>query len=166
MHLTQYSKLQLYALFTLRMLIGWYFLYEGLAKLFTPNWSAYGYLIDSKGIFASWFVQIANNPTLLDVVNFVNEWGLTFVGLSLILGLFTRLGYLGAILFLLLFYLSHPPLLNVEYIMPTEGSYLWIDKNLIMLFAVLVLTLFHNSRIISFDRLLFRTDKKQSIIHS
>ena len=148
------------------MLIGWYFLYEGFAKLFTPNWSAYGYLIDSKGIFASWFVQIANNPTLLDVVNFVNEWGLTFVGLSLILGLFTRLGYLGAILFLLLFYLSHPPLLNVEYIMPTEGSYLWIDKNLIMLFAVLVLTLFHNSSIISFYRLLFRMDKKQSIIHS
>ena len=165
MHLTQYSKLQLYALFTLRA--DWLVLFiRRIGKIIYPKLVCIRLFNRLKRNFCFWFVQIANNPTLLDVVNFVNEWGLTFVGLSLILGLFTRLGYLGAILFLLLFYLSHPPLLNVEYIMPTEGSYLWIDKNLIMLFAVLVLTLFHNSRIISFDRLLFRTDKKQSIIHS
>lgn len=152
----QYSKLQLYSLFTLRVFIGWYFLYEGLAKVFTPNWSAYGYLIDSKGIFAPLFVQLAENPAMLSVVNFINVWGLTLVGLSLILGLFTKTGYIGAILFLLLFYLSHPPLLSAEYILPTEGSYLWIDKNLIMLVAVVVLMLFPTSKIIGFDSLLFR----------
>lgn len=163
MKLSQYSKLQLYALFTLRMSIGWYFLYEGLAKLFTPNWSAYGYLVDSKGILTSLFLQMAQNPVMLDMVNFVNTWGLTLVGLSLILGLLTRLGYLGAILFLLLFYFSHPPLLNVQYMMPTEGSYLWIDKNLIMLFAVLVLALFPTSRIIGLDCLLFRKNKNNPL---
>lgn len=165
MRLSHYSKLQMYALFTLRMFIGWYFLYEGLAKLFTPNWSAYGYLVDSKGVFSPLFLQLAENPVMLEVVNFVNVWGLTLVGLSLILGLLTRLGYLGAFLFLLLFYLSHPPLLNVEYMMPTEGSYLWIDKNLIMLLSVLVLALFPTSRIIGFDSLLFRKGKKQSVTH-
>lgn len=46
-----YSNIQLTFLVILRVLIGWYFLYEGLAKVFTPNWTAFGYLIDSKGIF-------------------------------------------------------------------------------------------------------------------
>lgn len=156
---SQYSKLQLYALFTLRVFIGWYFLYEGLAKVFTPNWSAYGYLIDSKGVFAPFFLQLAENPAMLLAVNFINTWGLTLVGLSLILGLFTKAGYMGAILFLLMFYLSHPPLLHAAYILPTEGSYLWIDKNLIMLVAVLVLMLFPTSRIIGFDSLLTRKKK-------
>lgn len=159
MRVTQYSKLQLYSLFTLRVFIGWYFLYEGLAKVFTPNWTAYGYLIDSKGIFAPLFLQMAENPAMLSVVNFINVWGLTLVGLSLILGLFTRAGYIGAVLFLLMFYLSHPPLLHAAYILPTEGSYLWIDKNLIMLAAVVVLMLFPTSGIIGFDSLLFRKKK-------
>ncbi len=152
----KYSKLQLYSLFTLRVLIGWYFLYEGLAKVFTPNWSAYGYLIDSKGIFASLFVSLAENPEMLSMANFINTWGLTLVGLSLVLGLFTNIGYVGAICFLLLYYLSHPPLLFAEYILPAEGSYLWVDKNLILMVTMVVLLLFPTSKIIGFDRLIFR----------
>lgn len=134
-------------------------MYEGLAKVFTPNWSAYGYLIDSKGIFAPFFVQLAENPALLGAVNFINTWGLTLAGLSLILGLFTNTGYMGAMLFLLLYYLSHPPLLFAEYILPVDGSCLWIDKNLIMLVTVAVLMLFPASRAISFDNLIFRRSK-------
>lgn len=156
----QYNKLQLYSLFTLRVFIGWYFLYEGLAKVFTPNWSAYGYLIDSKGIFAPLFLQLAENPAMLSFINFVNVWGLTLVGLLLILGLFTRIGYFGAIFFLAMFYLSHPPLLHVNYILPTEGSYLWIDKNLVMLVAVVVLMLFPTSRFIGLDSLWMHSKKK------
>jgi thiosulfate dehydrogenase [quinone] large subunit len=155
----QCDKLQRYALFILRVLIGWYFLYEGLAKVFTPNWSAYGYLIDSKGIFAPFFAQLAENPVLLGAVNFINIWGLTIVGLLLIVGLFTNIGYIGAMIFLLLYYLSHPPLLFAEYILPTEGSYLWVDKNLILLAAVAVLMLFPASRSISSDNLIFRRSK-------
>lgn len=151
-----YSKLQRYALFILRVLIGWYFLYEGLAKVFTPNWSAYGYLMDSKGIFSSFFMWLAENPSLLETVNFINIWGLTIVGLLLVLGLFTNIGYIGAMIFLLLFYLSHPPLLFAEYILPAEGSYLWVDKNLIILVTVAVLMLFPASKAISVDSLLFR----------
>jgi len=159
MQLIQYSKLQRYALFILRVLIGWYFLYEGLAKMFTPNWSAYGYLMDSKGLFSSFFVWMAENPALLEAVNFINIWGLTLVGLSLILGLFINIGCIGAMIFLLLYYLSHPPLLFAEYILPAEGSYLWVDKNLILLVTVAVLMLLPASKAISFDSLLFRKSR-------
>ncbi|RNC65295.1 DoxX family protein [Proteiniphilum sp. X52] len=154
-----YSKLQRYALFILRVLIGWYFLYEGLAKVFTPNWSAFGYLMDSKGLFASFFARLAENPAWLEAVNWINIWGLTIVGLMLVLGLFTNIGYIGAMIFLLLYYLSHPPLLFAEYILPSEGSYLWVDKNLILLVTVAVLMLFPASRAISFDSLLFRKSR-------
>ena len=159
MQSTHYNKLQRYALLILRVLIGWHFLYEGLSKVFTPNWSAYGYLIDSKGIFAPFFVGLAENPTLLGITNFINMWGLTAVGLSLILGLFTRIGYIGAMIFLLLFYLSHPPLLFADYILPTEGSYLWVDRNLILLVTVAVLMLFPASREVGVDSVLFRKSR-------
>src|SRR5690554_6392246 len=156
MQSNQYSKLQLYSLFVLRVLIGWYFLYEGLAKVFTPNWSAYGYLIDSKGVFTPLFVGLAENMEMLSIVNFVNMWVLTLIGLSLILGLFTNIGYVGTICFLLLYYLSHPPLLFAEYILPSEGSYLWVDKNLILIVTTVSFMLFSTPTIIGFVRLIFR----------
>ena len=36
----------------LRVLIGWHFLYEGIAKLTKPNWSAAGFLKQARGPLA------------------------------------------------------------------------------------------------------------------
>lgn len=160
MDTSQYTKTQLVLLVILRVLIGWYFLYEGLSKIFAPNWSAYGYLMDSKGIFASLFTAIAENPTLLSIANFANIYGLILIGLSLILGLFANIGQIGAIFFLALYYLSHPPLINATYILPAEGSYLWVDKNLIMMSALLVLIVFPNSVHIGLDRFFEKNSTK------
>lgn len=154
-----YNNIQLTFVVILRVLIGWYFLYEGLAKVFTPNWTAYGYLVDSKGLFSPIFRSIAENPDILAISDFINIWGLVIIGLLLILGLFEKLGYIGAAALLVLYYLAHPPLLNVEYIFPTEGSYLWVDKNLIMLFTVIVLYLFPTAKVIGIDRLIFNKNK-------
>ena len=147
-----YTNAQLSWLVVLRILIGWFFLYEGLAKILSPNWTSYGYLMDSKGIFSPLFTMIAENPTMMAVADFINIYGLTIIGLLLILGLFERVGYLGAAILLLLYYLSHPPLLNVEYLLPSEGTTLWVDKNLVMLVAVIVLYFFPTSKIIGLDR--------------
>ena len=147
-----YTKAQLSWLVVLRILIGWFFLYEGLAKILSPNWTSYGYLMDSKGIFSPLFTMIAGNPTMMAVADFINIYGLTIIGLLLILGLFERVGYLGAAILLLLYYLSHPPLINVEYLLPSEGTTLWVDKNLVMLVAVIVLYFFPTSKIIGLDR--------------
>ena len=155
-----YSKGQLIALVSLRTLIGWYFLYEGLTKIFTPKWTAYGYLMDSQGLFASFFRMIAENPDLMAIADFINIWGLTLIGLLLIIGLFEKIGYLGSAIFLVLFYLSHPPLLHVEYLLPTEGSYLWVDKNLVMLGAVAVLYFFPTSMRIGVDRIIFKSKSR------
>ncbi|MBI4409310.1 MAG: hypothetical protein HY561_06350, partial [Gemmatimonadetes bacterium] len=38
------TTFQTSALVALRMLVGWHFLYEGLAKMTSPYWSSAGYL--------------------------------------------------------------------------------------------------------------------------
>ena len=156
-----YSNIQLFWLVSLRVLIGWYFLYEGLAKVFSPKWTAYGYLMDSQGLFAPLFRRIAENPALMSAADFINIWGLTVIGLLLIIGLFEKAGYIGAALLLTLYYLSHPPLLNVEYILRPEGSYLWVDKNLIMLAATILLFCFPTSVKIGLDRIIYKKSKSK-----
>jgi len=155
-----YSTIQLYGLVILRVLIGWYFLYEGLAKVFTPKWTAYGYLMDSQGVFAPFFRMIAENQSMMAAADFINIWGLTLVGVMLILGLLEKASYIGAALFLILYYLSHPPLLHMEYLLPTEGSYLWVDKNLVMLAAVAVLYFFPTAMRIGMDRIMLKNKSK------
>jgi thiosulfate dehydrogenase [quinone] large subunit len=156
-----YSNIQLFWLVTLRVFIGWYFLYEGLAKVLSPKWTAYGYLMDSKGLFAPLFRMIAENPDLMAIADFINIWGLTLIGLLLILGLFEKAGYVGAALLLTLYYLSHPPLLNVAYLLRPEGSYLWVDKNLIMLAATIVLLYFPTSGSIGLDSIMNKKFNKR-----
>ena len=46
---------QISGLVLLRVVIGWHFAYEGLAKLLDDKWSAYFYLLDSKGWFQNIF---------------------------------------------------------------------------------------------------------------
>lgn len=156
-----YSNIQLFWLVMLRVFIGWYFLYEGLAKVLSPKWTAYGYLMDSKGLFAPLFRMIAENPDLMTIADFINIWGLTLIGLLLILGLFEKAGYIGAALLLTLYYLSHPPLLNVAYLLRPEGSYLWVDKNLIMLAATIVLLYFPTSGSIGLDSIMNKKFNKR-----
>jgi thiosulfate dehydrogenase [quinone] large subunit len=112
--------------------------------------------MDSQGWFASVFHSMASNAGTLSVINFLNEWGLVLIGLSLILGLLTRLGCIGGILLLLLYYLSHPPFIGSEelFMMPREGSYLWIDRNLIEIAALATLYVFPTSKTFGLDGLL------------
>ncbi len=151
----KYSNYQLSMLVVLRMAIGWHFLYEGVSKLLNPNWSSLGYLLDSKGFLSETFIWIATNPAALKIADFLNIWGLTAVGLGLILGLFTKVAKTGGIILLAFYYLSHPPFIGYEYVMPSEGSYLWINKTLVELITLWVLYLFPTGRIIGLDRLIF-----------
>ncbi len=150
------TKFQQWALVILRVAIGWQLLYEGIVKLLNPNWSSVGYLMDSKGIFAGLFHAMAGNPDVLRVVDFMNVWGLVIVGAALILGLFTRVAIYGGIALLSLYCLSHPALLNVRYAIPSEGSYMWINKNLIEIIALLVVLVFPTWYTIGIDRFIFK----------
>ena len=147
-----YSTSQLSALVLLRLLVGWHLLYEGVTKLWNPGWSAAGFLNDSAGMFSGMFRSMAASPALMDVVNFLNVWGLILIGLSLILGLATRWSALAGMILLGLYFLSHPPLIGVKYALPSEGSYLWVNKNLIEVCALAVILLFPTSHLVGLQR--------------
>jgi thiosulfate dehydrogenase [quinone] large subunit len=155
-----YRGAQLTALVALRMLIGWHFLYEGISKIFNPKWSSVDYLMDSKGIFSGLFRSIVDNPTLLRTVDFLNEWGLVLIGLALIIGLFARYATIAGIVLLSLYYLTTPPFVGLQYSIPSEGSYLIVNKTLIELAALVVLLLFPTSCVVGLDWLLKKRIKR------
>ncbi len=142
------------------MLIGWHFFYEGLAKWLKGNWSAYGFLMESKWIFADIFHWMAQNQTVLAVVNTMNIWGLMFIGLGLILGLFTRIAAFAGILLIGLYYLCNPPFVGLFYSIPMEGNYLFVNKNVIEMAALVVLLSFPTERIAGLDVIWFRLRNK------
>lgn len=160
-HITNYSSSQLLWLVVLRVAIGWYFLYEGLAKLFTPGWTSYGYIMDSQGIFAGLFKLLGQNESLMLLVDAINIYALIIIGLFLVLGLFEKIGYISAAILLVLYYLSHPASLNATYLFPPEGAYLWINKNIVMLCAVIVLLVFPTAKHIGLDRFIFKNRKSK-----
>lgn len=151
---TGWSRFQTISLIALRMVIGWHFLYEGLAKLTNPYWTSAGYLAESKGWFSGLFLDIAASPTVLTVVDYLNIWGMVLIGLGLILGAFTQVATIAGIVLLALYYLAAPPFVGLTYAMPTEGSYLIVNKVLIELVAMLVLLAFPTGRVLGLDRFL------------
>tara|TARA_B100000003_G_scaffold32747_1_gene26796 strand:- start:3215 stop:3709 length:495 start_codon:yes stop_codon:yes gene_type:complete len=148
------NQYQFYGLVTLRFLIGWHFLYEGISKLLNPYWSSAAYLLDSKWIFSGLANTIVSNPNLLTISDYINMWGLTLVGVSLIFGIYSRYGSLIGMGFIILYYLFAPPLVGLEYGKPNEGSYIIVNKNLIEACALWVLYSFPTSQHIGLDRFL------------
>ncbi len=132
------SKPMSLILLCLRIAVGWHFLYEGLAKLLIPGWTSAPYLLYSNGLFSGFFHWLASSPGLLKAVDLLNIWGLTLIGLALILGCFCRLASVSGILLLALYYFAHPPFIQGEFRIPLEGHYLFIDKNIVEGLALLV----------------------------
>ncbi|MBN2273679.1 MAG: DoxX family membrane protein [Bacteroidales bacterium] len=149
-----YALAQLIFLVLLRVSIGWHLLYEGVVKIINPDWSAFGYLMDSKGLFAGLFQSMATHQGILQVVDFMNMWGLFLIGLGLMAGLFTRFSVICGIILLSFYFLSHPPLAGIQYIIPQEGSYLLVNKTLIEILALFVLLVFPTGQAAGIDRFL------------
>ena len=85
---SDYTQGQLTVLVVLRILIGWHFLYEGVVKVMNPNWTSAGFLLESKWIFGPIFNFMATTPMILKMVDFMNMWGLVFIGIGLLLAIF------------------------------------------------------------------------------
>ena len=144
------SRPQQFALVCLRTLVGWHFLYEGYVKVLRPAWgrdgvplepwTAAGYLRGATGPFAGFF-HMLGNASWIGTLDTVVAVSLVLVGLSLLVGLFTRVGGLGALTFLILVYVSTMPTSG----MPeprAEGTYLLVNKNLIEAAAAMVVYFF------------------------
>ncbi|MBN1562027.1 DoxX family protein [candidate division KSB1 bacterium] len=155
------TTLQKIALVLLRVMIGWHFLYEGVAKLLKPGWSAAGYLMQSRGFLASVFKWMVDSEAIMPIVNQLNIWGLIAIGLGLILGCFTRLSAVFGMLLILLYYLANPPFVGYYYSIPMEGNYLIVNKNLVEMAALFLIAITHSGRYAGLDRILSRAFAKK-----
>jgi len=86
----------------------------------------------------------------------MNVWGLILIGLALIVGFLVKPAIWGGVVLLVFYYLSHPPMIGYTFAMPSEGSYLIINKNLIEAAALVVLALFPTSNVVGLDQFLKR----------
>ena len=122
------SKYQKISLFVLRLSVGWMFFYAGITKVVNPEWSAAGYLSGAKMFlgFYGWLLS----PNILPTVNLVNEWGLTLLGISLILGIGVRLSSVLGALLMSLYYVP------LGFPHPNPHSYI-VDEHIIYLAILL-----------------------------
>lgn len=133
----------------LRIALGILFLFAGITKL--GDWTASGYLMGVTGPFAGFFQSLAGSV----VVDQLNIWGLLFIGISLILGLFVRPASFFGIVVMLLYYLS-----GFEH---NTASGL-IDQHIIYILTFLVFLSGGIGHIYGLDGLLYRSEKKRKLI--
>ena len=88
-------------------------------------------------------------------IDAITMYGLTLCGLFLMAGFLTPLAALGGAGFLFLFYVSMPPFPGLPPNPKAEGTYLFVNKNLIEMIALLALAATPNGLWFGVDRLLF-----------
>lgn len=121
-------------LLLLRIAIGWHFAYEGLNKVLAP-WSSAGYLRAATGPMKQMFASIAAQAGLLAAVDVLMSWGMLVLGVLFMLGAFTRISGSCLMAMLAMFYLSQPPWSGSKQ-PAEEGTYLYVNKNLIEFLAI------------------------------
>lgn len=146
----------------IRMVVGWHFLYEGMTKLFLPEWTSTGYLMGSQWLFSSLFHLIAETPLLLTIADQVTMWGLIAIGLALFLGMFTRTFSAAGAAFILLYYIAQPPLIGFVGEATGEGHYLIVNKNLIEFLILTAFIFIPRSYFYSLDRWWARISSKSA----
>ncbi len=123
----------------LRVAVGWHFLYEGLVKISSSDWTSYSYLINTSGFMSPFYHWLANSPGLLKLVDILNMYGLILIGLGLFTGLMVRYAALSGALLLSLYYFAYPPIGN-SLLWFSEGSHFIVNRifieAIIMLFFV------------------------------
>lgn len=144
----KYSITQIIILLVLRLVLGYHFLYEGIEKLFSETWTSAPFLLQANWIYTDFFHSLANDQTYLRITDLLNIWGQILIGISLIIGLYSKVAaYFGAFL-LFMYYITVPPFLNNQML---------IDKNVIEFLCFLVIAIFPTSQIFGIDFLLKKT---------
>jgi thiosulfate dehydrogenase (quinone) large subunit len=125
------SNLDRSIIFTLRILIGWTFLYPGVWQIW-DNFDTAGFLnhvVTFHDVFA-----IFARPAVLPVTDFLVKWGHLLIGLSLISGLLVRVSGPFGILLMITYYFAHMKFPYIE-----ENVNFLVDYHLV--YAVVIVHL-------------------------
>jgi thiosulfate dehydrogenase [quinone] large subunit len=138
-----------YALFGLRLIMGWTLFYAGITKVVDPEWSVRGFLLyaipEGNPLTGLWTTMANDWAWLLTPLN---QLGLTLVGLALILGLFVRFSAFWGATMMLFYWLASYPFDNA----------LLIDYHMVYVFLLFGLGAFGAGRILGLDARIERLD--------
>lgn len=128
-----------WAIFGTRVALGFIFLWAGIEKIETElggRFATSGFLGHVAGPFAFLFTGMAGNP----VVEYLLVWGELMIGISLVLGVFTRVGGISGAVMTALFYISTLPAMTATF----QGSYLdfLMSKNALVSYYVVYVFIF------------------------
>lgn len=90
----------------------------------------------------------------LDWSDALVKWGVLLTGICLLLGVLTRTACIAGAVLLLMFFLAMPPLPGWPESPKAEGHYLFINKNIIEMFALLALATTRSGRWVGIDGVL------------
>ncbi len=134
--------------FVLRVSVGWYMFYAGITKVIDPTWSAEGYLKSAKSFV--WLYELFLHPTILPIVNVLNAWGLTLLGVSLIMGLFVKWSTIPGATLMLLYYGA-----ALDFPYPDSHSYI-VDQHIIYACVLLLFYIFRVGEMWGLDYFIYR----------
>ncbi len=144
-----------YALFGLRIVMGWILFQAGIVKLLDPEWSAAGFLqfaIPEGNPFTSVWAAWAGSP----VIDFLVQWGLTLTGLGLLLGLLVRWNAFWAAV-MMLFFWAASLYGGLAQGLPLEHGWV-VDDHIVYALLLFGLGAFGAGRILGLDAILERTE--------
>ncbi len=144
----------------LRMAVGWHFLYEGLTKLVSSTWTSEAFLNNTYGAFSGFYHWLAASPVRLEVIDFLNIFGLIVIGLALFIGSFTKWASLCGFLLLTLYYFAYPPF-GASLFSMRDGNVFIVDK-LFVEAAIFVFLFFYKDKGYGIDNLIQWQRSKKS----
>jgi len=115
-----YQDLAPLAALVVRLTVGFVFFFAGWAKLTTQGWTATGFLQQATGPFANWYQSLAGSG----MVDALNMWGLTLIGVALLLGLLVRTASVFGIILMGLYYFA-------DFVGNTAYGY--IDQHIVLI---------------------------------
>ncbi len=132
--------------FVVRLVMGWYFVWSGFDKLIT-DWTSAGFLANgTTGPLKDWFVDMGTSSAAVNVVDALVIWGQILIGITLILGLFTRFSLFWAGVMMFMFYIAQ--------LWPEHNPF--VDEHIIYMGVFLLLGAVGAGRIFGLDALVER----------
>ncbi len=138
-----------------RLAMGWTFLYAASHQIFDPGWSVAGFLSHTRTFNGIYAVFAA--PPLAAVVSFLVGYGHLLIGLSLILGLLTRVSAAFGVLLMILYWTAH---MDWPYIGDTNNFIL--DYHIVYAGVLLLLIQTRAGQTFGLDRWLAKQPLAQS----
>ena len=133
----------------LRVLLGWYMFFAGIEKVLNPEWSASGFLLSAKTFSSlyAWF----GAPAQSIWIDPLNAWGITLIGVALLLGVAVRFAAFAGAALMIVYYFPH---YAFPFILP-HGFI--VEEHLIYAAAFVLIALLPDARKFSLAPLIRKT---------